>query len=75
MFNDPLTLDECLHLLDKLTRCAFPFQCAHGRPSMVPIVDLGDGMAQLGSLDKNGLTDGDREDFGQAFTKWRKSRE
>lgn len=40
MFNDPLSIDECKTLVARLSRCAFPFQCAHGRPSMVPILDL-----------------------------------
>lgn len=41
MFNDILTLEECKDLVRRLAACAFPFQCAHGRPSMVPLVDLG----------------------------------
>ncbi|KAK1254231.1 hypothetical protein MKX08_008226 [Trichoderma sp. CBMAI-0020] len=41
MFNDILSLGECEHLVRRLARCAFPFQCAHGRPSLVPLVDLG----------------------------------
>ncbi|KAL5615321.1 hypothetical protein BROUX41_005368 [Berkeleyomyces rouxiae] len=40
MFNDPLSHTQCCSLLDRLARCAFPFQCAHGRPAMVPLVDL-----------------------------------
>ncbi|KAJ5570866.1 hypothetical protein N7535_004526 [Penicillium sp. DV-2018c] len=40
MFNDLLSIKECRTLISKLARCAFPFQCAHGRPSMVPILDL-----------------------------------
>ncbi|OQD68054.1 hypothetical protein PENPOL_c003G07058 [Penicillium polonicum] len=40
MFNDPLNIEECQALVSRLARCAFPFQCAHGRPSMVPILDL-----------------------------------
>lgn len=40
MFNDPLSIEECKTLVARLSRCAFPFQCAHGRPSMVPILDL-----------------------------------
>ncbi|KAH7153391.1 hypothetical protein EDB81DRAFT_791302, partial [Dactylonectria macrodidyma] len=43
MFNDPLTNDECARLLSRLSQCAFPFQCAHGRPSIAPLVDLGAG--------------------------------
>ncbi|CAG8891150.1 unnamed protein product [Penicillium egyptiacum] len=40
MFNDPLNIEECQSLVSSLASCAFPFQCAHGRPSMVPILDL-----------------------------------
>ncbi|KAJ5320396.1 hypothetical protein PENANT_c010G04931 [Penicillium antarcticum] len=40
MFNDPLSIEECQALVAQLAQCAFPFQCAHGRPSMVPILDL-----------------------------------
>ena len=43
MFNDQLSLSECQALVKRLANCAFPFQCAHGRPSMVPLVDLGNG--------------------------------
>ncbi|KAI0331238.1 hypothetical protein GY45DRAFT_1322484 [Cubamyces sp. BRFM 1775] len=41
MFNDTLTLDQCKRLLDELSETALPFQCAHGRPSLVPLVDTG----------------------------------
>lgn len=40
MFNDPLSHDECVNLVKRLADCVFPFQCAHGRPSMIPLVDL-----------------------------------
>ncbi|KAF3908123.1 hypothetical protein ABW21_db0208645 [Orbilia brochopaga] len=40
MFNDELTHDECIMLIRKLAKCTFPFICAHGRPSVVPIFDL-----------------------------------
>ncbi|OJJ44779.1 hypothetical protein ASPZODRAFT_168461 [Penicilliopsis zonata CBS 506.65] len=41
MFNDELTLDDCQQLVARLATCVFPFQCAHGRPTMVPLVNLG----------------------------------
>jgi DNA mismatch repair protein MLH3 len=41
MFNDELSMQQCEDLLARLSRCVFPFMCAHGRPSMVPLVDLG----------------------------------
>jgi DNA mismatch repair protein MLH3 len=40
MFNDSLSLQECEKLVQKLSHCALPFQCAHGRPSMIPLVQL-----------------------------------
>ncbi|KAI0832649.1 hypothetical protein BC628DRAFT_1441564 [Trametes gibbosa] len=40
MFNDSLTADQCKTLLDKLSATALPFQCAHGRPSLVPLVEV-----------------------------------
>ncbi|KAK6540278.1 DNA mismatch repair protein [Orbilia ellipsospora] len=46
MFNDELTLIECEHLIEQLANCDFPFQCAHGRPSMVPLVDIMPGGVQ-----------------------------
>ncbi|EPE07726.1 dna mismatch repair protein [Ophiostoma piceae UAMH 11346] len=39
-FNDPLAREECVELLARLLGCSFPFQCAHGRPSMVPVLNL-----------------------------------
>nr|POE94381.1 dna mismatch repair protein mlh3 [Quercus suber] len=40
MFNDTLELHECEKLLADLAHCTFPFVCAHGRASMVPLVEL-----------------------------------
>ncbi|KAJ7682423.1 hypothetical protein DFH06DRAFT_1161036 [Mycena polygramma] len=41
MFNDSLTHVQCEKLIEQLCETAFPFQCAHGRPSLVPLIDLG----------------------------------
>ena len=41
MFNDCLSLEDCKVLVDKLAGTRFPFICAHGRPSMVPLVETG----------------------------------
>ena len=30
-FGDPLTLEECESLVQSLSQCKLPFQCAHGR--------------------------------------------
>lgn len=39
-FNSALSRDECHSLVASLSSCQLPFQCAHGRPSIVPLVDI-----------------------------------
>ena len=41
MFNDELGVEECRELVTRLAQCSFPFICAHGRPSMIPLLDMG----------------------------------
>lgn len=69
MFNDILTRAQCEILLRKLSDCKFPFQCAHGRPSLVPLVDL----AHLPrfSFDDEAIRDG--QTFGSTFNKWKQT--
>ncbi|RKP00739.1 hypothetical protein CXG81DRAFT_19356 [Caulochytrium protostelioides] len=40
MFGTSLTPTEQRALVGNLGRCGFPFQCAHGRPSLVPLLVL-----------------------------------
>ena len=40
MFQDALDLDQCERLVHRLGQTRNPFQCAHGRPSLVPLVML-----------------------------------
>uniref|UniRef100_K3X266 MutL C-terminal dimerisation domain-containing protein n=1 Tax=Globisporangium ultimum (strain ATCC 200006 / CBS 805.95 / DAOM BR144) TaxID=431595 RepID=K3X266_GLOUD len=40
MFGDYLSISQCRDLIDALRRCKLPFQCAHGRPSVVPLVEF-----------------------------------
>lgn len=39
-FGHSLTISDCQAFLHNLSSCDLPFQCAHGRPSLMPIVDL-----------------------------------
>ncbi|XP_057715809.1 DNA mismatch repair protein Mlh3 isoform X2 [Corythoichthys intestinalis] len=39
-FNHPLNRDECRSLAASLSSCRLPFQCAHGRPSIAPLLDV-----------------------------------
>ncbi|XP_064599786.1 uncharacterized protein LOC135466298 isoform X2 [Liolophura sinensis] len=39
-FGDSLTLEECEDLLKSLSLCDLPFQCAHGRPSVMPLLNF-----------------------------------
>jgi DNA mismatch repair protein MLH3 len=76
MFNDPLTAAECGALIENLATCAFPFQCAHGRPSMVPVIRIeedGDGRGTLGLFDcSGGVAD---TEYANAFRSWKQSKE
>ncbi|KAL0095499.1 hypothetical protein F4703DRAFT_1938783 [Phycomyces blakesleeanus] len=38
MFNDILSLEQCQSIIKSLSDCNYPFQCAHGRPSVAPIL-------------------------------------
>ena len=40
MFGDRLTDTQCRQLISNLSKCDFAFICAHGRPSVIPLVDL-----------------------------------
>lgn len=74
MFNDELSLDECEELVKKLVRCVFPFMCAHGRPSMVPILELGALGGDFGldlNPDVNANPLSARGEFVKAWKRWR----
>lgn len=74
MFNDTLTLQQCQRLIEEVARCAFPFMCAHGRNSMVPLVYLDDDEGDMReSLGGFGAKEEEKsEGFGSAYMKWRK---
>lgn len=40
MFGNELSRVECTLLVKDLAKCKFPFQCAHGRPSVIPITEI-----------------------------------
>lgn len=77
MFNDELTIEECRTLVKRLAKCTFPFQCAHGRPSMIPLVQLD---PKLDCFDNVTSAFGTREsltsylvekDFSHAWKTWK----
>lgn len=78
MFNDELTTEDCRLLVQKLAMCAFPFQCAHGRPSMVPLVDFasknGDTCTAPTAFGSRGTPAAAENQIGfwQAWTQWQR---
>lgn len=66
MFNDVLSHQECQDLLSRLSTCAFPFQCAHGRPSVVPLFSIGMGSGEAFDDSNSKLP------LGRALSKWTK---
>ncbi|KAF2480095.1 hypothetical protein BDY17DRAFT_256528 [Neohortaea acidophila] len=73
MFNDELSLDQCKALMMELGDCAFPFMCAHGRVSMVPVAeircDFEDSEGDVPSWEKPDVTGS----FVEAFRNWSNS--
>ncbi|ETN39019.1 uncharacterized protein HMPREF1541_07061 [Cyphellophora europaea CBS 101466] len=62
MFNDVLTVDQCQELVRRLASCTLPFQCAHGRPSLAVISNL--GFTGIGKWEDTS------DDFGEAWKRW-----
>jgi DNA mismatch repair protein MLH3 len=85
MFNDELTKLECEELIQRLSKCAFPFQCAHGRPSLVVLGGLERDPVSISSdiavtVKQNQTSTGialggghQSQQFSDAFTKWQQS--
>ena len=71
MFNDELSIDDCNALVRNLAGCVFPFMCAHGRPSMVPLVDLG-GLGEVAGGLGGRNTAAEEVGFVDAWKKWKK---
>ena len=42
MFGDQLSIKECEIIVKSLARCDFPFFCAHGRPTCLPVGAIND---------------------------------
>ncbi|POS85262.1 hypothetical protein EPUL_003435, partial [Erysiphe pulchra] len=73
MFNDELSPEQCRILVKRLAECSFPFQCAHGRPSMVPLVTLSAlGFDRNRSQMWNGHDFSPQISFGVQFKRWKK---
>jgi DNA mismatch repair ATPase MutL len=43
MFGHRLSFSQCTDLIEDLKKCQLPFQCAHGRPSVVPLAEIFSG--------------------------------
>ncbi|XP_049932102.1 DNA mismatch repair protein MLH3 isoform X2 [Nymphaea colorata] len=54
MFGDTLLPSECSLIVDELKRTSLCFQCAHGRPTTVPLVNLEALHEQLNRLNSSG---------------------
>lgn len=72
MFNDPLSVDEARNLISELSTCTFPFMCAHGRVSMVPLLSLPDGQSEGNPYSRDTLQTSSQS-FVTAFGKWQQS--
>ena len=67
MFNDALTREESSELMARLSQTKMPFQCAHGRNSMIPLLDLAEHAASTELEEEEG-----EESFFEAWERWRR---
>lgn len=75
MFNDELSEEQCRILVKRLAECSFPFMCAHGRPSMVPLAKLSTlGFNQDSSQIWNSKGFLPTLSLGAQFKKWKRQR-
>ncbi|OAP62524.1 hypothetical protein AYL99_04729 [Fonsecaea erecta] len=74
MFNDHLDTRQCHQLVQSLSQCTFPFQCAHGRPTLTVLAELaggdfgGPGMGAYADPSAAALA------FGDAWRGWQSRR-
>ena len=64
MFGDALTLQQCEKLIDALSKCQLPFVCAHGRPSIIPLIDMSQGSSTNEKTVRNSTQEADKNLFG-----------
>jgi hypothetical protein len=57
MFGDKLSRHQCDQVVSALIACALPFQCAHGRPTLVPLLRLA-ATSQASAASDNGCHKG-----------------
>ncbi|CCH60638.1 hypothetical protein TBLA_0D01300 [Henningerozyma blattae CBS 6284] len=50
MFGNELSREDCNHLINELSKCHNPFQCAHGRPSIKPLLQWNNTNTELPDL-------------------------
>jgi len=58
MFNDTLTQEQCEELVLQLSKTDMPFQCAHGRPSLVPLTSFSENQNSPGESSRLPKLDG-----------------
>ncbi|XP_069494158.1 DNA mismatch repair protein Mlh3 isoform X2 [Ambystoma mexicanum] len=68
-FNARLSVEECCCLMKSLSGCRLPFQCAHGRPSILPLADV-DHL----ELQKEEMPKPDLKKLKKRFTAWKRFR-
>ena len=39
-FGDKLPVYQCKEIIKGLSKCKLPFQCAHGRPTVLPLTNI-----------------------------------
>lgn len=70
MFGDALTLQQCEKLIEALSKCQQPYICAHGRPSIIPLLDMSQGSANEQTVCSGNQDQADTNTNLEHYQKW-----
>lgn len=68
MFGEPMSLQQCKNLIDALAKCQLPFVCAHGRPSIIPLIDM--AQKSTNQTDVVNITEDTTRNRLEAYQRW-----
>ena len=70
MFGDELSLRQCKNLIDALAKCQLPFVCAHGRPSIIPLIDNSSHRDDSNAAVSSGNNKNDSNVYLEQYQRW-----
>jgi DNA mismatch repair ATPase MutL len=70
MFGDRLSVPQCEKVIESLSKCQQPYQCAHGRPSIIPLTHMSQGWANEQTAGRSNQDQADTNNNLEHYQKW-----